>query len=154
MRNSKTAGDAVVVLRINAQKVGATCNHKVRFGLDAADILRDQQRRLDHAPEFLVHEGRFAVVAHGIFVPKIVGLIASPAHIKRVRKFSQLVCRIEHQAHPITDHGGHMQNVLSFFARIAIVPSVNLVCAKAQVVALLCKICVGFLAIESRLVIP
>ena len=126
------AGDAHVVFGVGVDHVAAAGEQEARLLLQPADMLADQQRRLQLLAQPLVAVGRDAAVAVGVLVPEIAGLVAGAADIERVHPGAQLAGRVDHQGQPSPTASRTPSTLRASRARVAVVPAMDLEAGEAR----------------------
>ena len=103
--------------------------------LVSANVLADQDRRLDNLAQFAMAEGRRAAVLIRILEPQVPGLITRPADLERVRPGVVFTGRVEHQVHAGADSASGRQHRGDLALDGAIAPPVDLECRITHVAA-------------------
>ena len=103
MRDLHRPGDADVEVGIGADEVGSIRQRQRRHRLEAADMLAQQERRLDQLAQAAMGMGGKAAVTVGILVPEETGIVAGSTASKRVREGPEMAGGVVHQRHAPAD---------------------------------------------------
>ena len=125
-----------VVVGVGANVVGAVGDDVIDVQLVAADVLADQDRRLDDLAQLAVPERRDAAVLVRVFEPEEAGLVAGQPDLQRLAPGVVLAGRVDHQVHLVADRLAGRQHGGDLALDRAIAPAVDLEGRVAHLAAL------------------
>src|SRR5205085_1373564 len=120
------ASNPAIVVRVGANEIGPVGDDVVDVQLVAADMLADQDRRLNDRAQLAVAEGRGAAILVWVLQPQVPGRVARPADLERVRPGVVLACRVKHEVHPVADRTSRLEDGGDLTPDGAIAPAVDL----------------------------
>ena len=147
------AGDAAVLKRANADKVGATMSDEVHVLFETKDMLGLQKRRLEQLAELLVGKNRDAAILIGIFKPEVARLVAGATHAQGVGPRLVFAGRVNHQVHPVAHALANCEDIGHLASDGSVAPAVNLERGIADRRALLGEVGKGFRSAQAAVLV-
>ena len=129
-------GDAHV-LHIASDEVGRAVDHEVDAGLEAADVLGEEQRGDEQLAELAVGELRYASVGQRVLVPEVGGLVAGAPDLDRVSEGAEGIVGVGHEVDVRSDAVAEHEDRPGLAFRLAVLPAVDLEGGVAEFLALL-----------------